>query len=902
MAFYRTDCVEKPVSKLFEKLGHLVGSYPLWFFVVPLITSAALGGGLYFLKDGVNNDVEQQFTPINGPSKQAREFVKATFPSNDSLFSTQRLYAEGNYSVIIFSVTEGNILTDALFEEIRELDKQVHGLSVTVDQTQIRFKDLCARENGECVPNPILNVTDNKFANLSFPIKKWRGKDVFLGSTVGGVEESGGVIQRARAVKLFYFLQDINGTLEWLQQFQNFLFGKTFNKGLEVSYFTSLSRQEEIEKHTTDGIPLFSITYSLAISFSVLSCMRLDNVRNKIWVSFMGVLSAGLAVLSSFGLLLLLRVPFVITVANSPFLILGIGVDDMFIMLSNWQQTKVKDPVEKRMAETFKEAAMSITITTLTDVLGFYIGLMSEFRSVQAFCLYTSTSIIFCYVYNILFFGSALALNGRREQSNRHWLTCCKLPTQTPEGKSLAYRLCCVGGDYDQNTGAEKQQPIVRVFKSYYGPFLIKPWTKVCVMLIYLGYLAGGIYGCFNLKQGINMRDLASDSSYVIDYYDNDRKFFSRYGPNVMVAVTEELPYWNESSRSELNHCMEKLYSLTFVNQNLSKAVSWLDGYLQFAQNQRLNVNGENVFMENLSSFFLRYPEFKLDVNITEGKIGASRFFLQTLDIANASMEIAMFNDLRNAAQSCSAAKLLVFHPLFIYLDQYMVIVTGTIQNVGFTTAVMLVVSLLLIPNPLCSLWVTFSIGSVVTGVAGFMALWDVNLDSISMIILVVCIGFTVDFSAHISYAFVSSKKSTANERAVDALVSLGYPVLQGAASTIIGVLVLATSRNHIFRTFFKIMFLVMSFGLAHSIIFIPVFLTLLSCSSNETKKTTTKVPDVIPKIVMIENKSTAYDNYAFTKDSPHMCGQTVKTQSTDIYFIPNNKMPSSWCRDPDCP
>lgn len=42
----------------------------------------------------------------------------------------------------------------------------------------------------------------------------------------------------------------------------------------QVSRFTSQSRQEEIEKHTTDGIPLFSITYSLAISFSVLSCMR----------------------------------------------------------------------------------------------------------------------------------------------------------------------------------------------------------------------------------------------------------------------------------------------------------------------------------------------------------------------------------------------------------------------------------------------------------------------------------------------------------------------------------------------------------------------------------------------------------------------------------------------------
>uniref|UniRef100_A0A672KYC6 Uncharacterized protein n=1 Tax=Sinocyclocheilus grahami TaxID=75366 RepID=A0A672KYC6_SINGR len=105
-------CIEKPISKLFEKLGHLVGSYPFCFFVIPLMMSAALGGGLNFLKVHEDNDIENQFTPINGPSKQARHFVKETFPSNDSLFSSQRLYAEGNYAVMIFSIVEGNILTD----------------------------------------------------------------------------------------------------------------------------------------------------------------------------------------------------------------------------------------------------------------------------------------------------------------------------------------------------------------------------------------------------------------------------------------------------------------------------------------------------------------------------------------------------------------------------------------------------------------------------------------------------------------------------------------------------------------------------------------------------------------------------------------------------------------------
>ena len=70
----------------------------------------------------------------------------------------------------------------------------------------------------------------------------------------------------------------------------------------------------------------------------------------------------------------------------------------------------------------------------------------------------------------------------------------------------------------------------------------------------------------------------------------------------------------------------------------------------------------------------------------------------------------------------------------------------------------MMIVSLILIPNPICSLWVAFSILSIELGVIGLMTLWNVNLDSISMINLIMCIGFSVDFSAHISYHFMSRK------------------------------------------------------------------------------------------------------------------------------------------------
>ena len=52
----------------------------------------------------------------------------------------------------------------------------------------------------------------------------------------------------------------------------------------------------------------------------------------------------------------------------------GIGLDNMFIMVSAWRYTSFKKSVSERMGETMSEAAVSITITTVTDILAFGIG------------------------------------------------------------------------------------------------------------------------------------------------------------------------------------------------------------------------------------------------------------------------------------------------------------------------------------------------------------------------------------------------------------------------------------------------------------------------------------------------------------------------------------------------
>ncbi|XP_032896114.1 patched domain-containing protein 3-like [Amblyraja radiata] len=839
MCYCQTDCIEKPLCKAFRKLGYIVGKNPWWFFTIPLLLSAGLGVGFYFLPVREANDLEEQFTPISGSAKSEREFIREHFPTNDSeFFFAQRLYTEGTY-VSFIAVSKGNnILTSDALKVILALDEKVKQLRIA-DNNNVtwNYSSLCARESGSCFSNTNLDfiklipiLVDGY--NFTYPIMN----GVFIGSTVGGVEVKGNIIASAKAIKFDYYLQEDNEEMKvksllWIKNFLSVYPKEQMNlKNIEVSYFTSVSRQEEFEGSAKRIIPLFSITYFLSIFFSITSCMRFDCVRNKVWVAALGVISAGFAVLSGFGLLLFCGVKFAINTANAPFLILGIGVDDMFVMLASWQKTKVHAKVEDRLADTYAEAAVSITITTLTDVLAFYIGIATPFRSVQSFCVYTGTTVLFCFIYNITFFGAVLALNGRREASNRHWLTFRKVEMVPKQGESTLSAMCCVGGAYDQESGTELEHPVYFFFKEYYGPFLTKGWTKAAVILLYLGYLAGSIYGCLQIKEGIDLKNLAFDDSYAIPFYDDANEYFSEFGPRVMVTVTESVDYWNSSVRDEIETCMGRFENLSYVDRELSE--SWLRAYIGVYGTNTSAINTEKMFMTKLYKFLQFLPSIKQDVDISENNqsIKASRFFIQTININNSVAEKNILIELRELAKECRIP-LLVYHSAFIYYDQYLVIIATTIQNIIVAAAAMLLVALLLIPNPVCSLWVTFATASVLVGVAGFMSFWGVNLDSISMINLVICIGFSVDFSAHISYAYVSSAKGNCNDRAVDALYALGYPIIQGALSTILGVIVLAAAESYIFRTFFKIMFLVISFGAVHGLVFLPVFLTL--CGKN---------------------------------------------------------------------
>lgn len=212
-----TSCVEKPLSKCFGKLGRVVGKHPWMFLILPVIISAGLGAGFYFLEEREENGIEEQFTPKNGPAKLERAFIKEHFPQSEE-FSSLRLHTEGTFaSVIVANSTD--ILNRNAFEEIVQLDHKIR--QIRADDSKLEFSDLCARTNGECSLNPILdliNASINGVQPISFPLHNSN----FIGTVIGGVRKnSNNTIESAKAIRLFYYLTEDkkNESDLWLKKF-----------------------------------------------------------------------------------------------------------------------------------------------------------------------------------------------------------------------------------------------------------------------------------------------------------------------------------------------------------------------------------------------------------------------------------------------------------------------------------------------------------------------------------------------------------------------------------------------------------------------------------------------------------------------------------------------------------
>lgn len=179
-------------------------------------------------------------------------------------------------------------------------------------------------------------------------------------------------------------------------------------------------------------------------------------VYNRFILGASGILVVIFALIMSIGITFYMSVPLTMISAEVvPFLILAIGVDNMFLISRAERSIPAHiDQMELRVAYAMKEIGPSIFAAAFCEALAFFIGMLTDVPALYSFCLVAGLSVVADFVLQMTFFLAALTLDGKRiQQKKADILFCIKVDKVKPPRKEV----------------------IRGLFEQYYVPFIFHP-------------------------------------------------------------------------------------------------------------------------------------------------------------------------------------------------------------------------------------------------------------------------------------------------------------------------------------------------------------------------------------------------------------------------------------------
>ena len=145
--------------------------------------------------------------------------------------------------------------------------------------------------------------------------------------------------------------------------------------------------------------------------------------------ALVGVSCVGLSIISGYGIAA--HFGYMISKMHNmmPFLMLGLGVDDMFVIVNSIDQTPMHLKATDRFKMGLTHAGPSITITSITDGLAFFLGSMSTVPALNSFCMYCGICVICLYISFLTIFSPFFLDDLKRLHERRGdclGLCCCK--------------------------------------------------------------------------------------------------------------------------------------------------------------------------------------------------------------------------------------------------------------------------------------------------------------------------------------------------------------------------------------------------------------------------------------------------------------------------------------------
>jgi Niemann-Pick C1 protein len=641
------------------------------------------------------------------------------------------------------------------------------------------------------------------------------------------------------------------------------------------------------------SLALGSTTLSL---HSVLRNPATFLVESKFSLGVVGILIVLMSISASIGLFSFAGVKVTLIIAEViPFIVLAVGVDNIFLIVHEFERVNISHPddvVEHRIAKALGRMGPSILLSAITETIAFALGAFVGMPAVRNFAIYAAGAVFINAVLQVTMFVSVLSLNQRRAEDQRvDCVPCIQV-------KSAGIQLGVSSGNgYNRPYEGQDEGTLQTFIRKRYAPALLGRKMKVAVVVVFLGIFTAAISLMPEVALGLDQRVAIPDGSYLIPYF-NDLYSYFESGPPVYfvtrdVNATERAHQrqlcarFTTCEQESLTNILEQERKRPDTSYIASTAASWVDDYLRWLdpdleqccvekeKNDRGRVEERTCFANRVPAWnitlsgmpegeeFVYYLQKWLEAPTGEdcplgGKatygsalvvdekkttIPASHFRSSHTPLRSQDDFIKAYASARRISSDLTEKTGIEVFPysiFYIYFDQYAGIVKLTATLLGSALAIILAISSILLGSVLTGGVVTITVIMIVVDIIGFMAVFDVSLNAVSLVNLIICVGIGVEFCAHIARAFMFPSRAVMERaknkfrgrdaRAWTALVNVGGSVFSGITITkLLGVFVLAFTRSKIFEIYyFRIWLALVIFAATHALIFLPVALSLL--------------------------------------------------------------------------
>eukprot|EP00931_Biecheleriopsis_adriatica_P092828 TRINITY_DN665_c0_g2_i1.p1 TRINITY_DN665_c0_g2~~TRINITY_DN665_c0_g2_i1.p1 ORF type:complete len:1054 (+),score=221.71 TRINITY_DN665_c0_g2_i1:66-3227(+) len=617
-------------------------------------------------------------------------------------------------------------------------------------------------------------------------------------------------------------------------------------------------------------IAKISASYFVIVIYCAIMLGKRDVVHSAIGMSITAVVIVGLTIGCTMGLMGYFGVPNSNLNNNLYFLILGLGVDDAFVLTSEFfrHSTESPDlPIEERIAKTARTGGISVLITSATDALAFLVGATTVLPALSWFCTWAGTAIILCYLFQLFVFLPGLAINARRVAASRQDIFCCiqKEPRAIDQPQGCCF--CCkpnICVDHMLRKGMKR-----------WGEKITTLPGQIGTIFFFLCLAAGGIAGSCMIYKDFKLEWFIPDDSYVNQYFKVNSENFAA-GTKISINMRDNLDAFD--AQDNLHDLFGYLSTSDLVNQDIDISC-WHCAFTEWAETNhasslKKNEKGKHVFADKTSfysalhewyrgmpgsryrgSLLWKDKECNVDSNQEGVPAGCSATEGVKASRMNAELTLAATDKGQDRYNTMTTLRADIdkrykdafpYSFDFLYWEEVGIIDKELVQNLMICGAVIAVLVFALVPAPRISIWVVICICLSIVDVLGFMHFWGVTISGVSTIYILICVGLAVDYAAHIAHMFKDSAGSP-RERAINALERIGPCTLNAVVSTFLAVVVVGFSSSYVFRVFFKVLFLVVVIAGAHGLWLLPAVLSLVGgskdpepaaaeCSSEEPK------------------------------------------------------------------